>query len=276
MSLSALRITAVRHAALLRPATGPLRPVAVVRHLNTQATHAAPQGAAKRSWKVIASVSVAGLAGVAGITTIALCDANTTAPANTDAASSDEGDILRDTEVRYAGYSARIGNVLAMASRTLAGKVRYLGYTSDIGESARPIMDVKYVNLFYAITFAYVIGDIFYQGHRAREAGYDNMEVGRTMAQTLAFQGIVSVIMPSLIIHQGVHLSKKVFESAPGRMKVFGPVIVGLCIIPFLPFLDHPAEDLINTAFCKVWPSKYPERNHGHEAAEEHGEKKEH
>lgn len=54
---------------------------------------------------------------------------------------------------------------------------RYVGYASDIGESSRPLMDPKYVKYFYAVTWAYVFGDVAYRGYLADQHGHDKVQI---------------------------------------------------------------------------------------------------
>jgi len=157
---------------------------------------------------------------------------------------------LDENDYRYLGYTGRIGRILAFT----ANKIRFLGYSSDIGESMRPLMDPRWVKLFYGVTWTYVFGDVGWNMYNEAEKGSDNMIIARTGIKVFTFQSIASVALPTLIIHTAVHQSQKLFVNAPGRLKILGPVLVGLAIIPALPYLDEPAEEIIHSAFDKYWP----------------------
>lgn len=62
--------------------------------------------------------------------------------------SSTAPEIERGPE-RYLAYLARFRAI-----------VRYLAYTSDVGEAFRPIVNPKIVSAAYAISWSYVIGRV--------------------------------------------------------------------------------------------------------------------
>lgn len=59
------------------------------------------------------------------------------------------------------GYLARFRPVLIASSR-------YLAYTSDVGESFRPVVAPKTVTAAYGISWAYLIGDVVYESWKAK------------------------------------------------------------------------------------------------------------
>ncbi|PGH30073.1 hypothetical protein GX50_07178 [[Emmonsia] crescens] len=65
-----------------------------------------------------------------------------------------------DTNYRYAGYTNRIRTILLSAHR-------YVAYTSDIGESFRPVAHPWLVRSAYGISWAYIIGDVANEGYKA-------------------------------------------------------------------------------------------------------------
>ncbi|KAE8403521.1 mitochondrial 18 KDa protein-domain-containing protein [Aspergillus pseudonomiae] len=65
-----------------------------------------------------------------------------------------------DTPYRYAGYANRLRTVLLSAHR-------YVAYTSDIGESFRPVAHPYLVRSAYAISWSYLIGDVAHEGYKA-------------------------------------------------------------------------------------------------------------
>jgi len=65
-----------------------------------------------------------------------------------------------DTNVRYAAYATRLRTILISAHR-------YVAYTSDIGESFRPIAHPWLIKSAYGISWAYLIGDVGNEGYKA-------------------------------------------------------------------------------------------------------------
>ncbi|KAM5451791.1 hypothetical protein MaudCBS49596_003619 [Microsporum audouinii] len=65
-----------------------------------------------------------------------------------------------DTSYRYSAYAARIRTLLLSAHR-------YVAYTSDIGESFRPVAHPWLVKSAYGISWAYIFGDVANEGYKA-------------------------------------------------------------------------------------------------------------
>lgn len=64
------------------------------------------------------------------------------------------------SDVRYAAYASRVRTILLSAQR-------YVAYTSDIGESFRPVAHPWLVRSAYGISWAYLIGDVSHEGYKA-------------------------------------------------------------------------------------------------------------
>jgi fission process protein 1 len=65
-----------------------------------------------------------------------------------------------DSNVRYAAYASRLRTILISAQR-------YVAYTSDIGESFRPVAHPYLVRGAYGVSWAYLTGDVAYEGYKA-------------------------------------------------------------------------------------------------------------
>jgi fission process protein 1 len=65
-----------------------------------------------------------------------------------------------DTSLRYAAYATRIRTMMLSAQR-------YVAYTSDIGESFRPIAHPYLVKGAYGVSWLYLIGDVSHEGYKA-------------------------------------------------------------------------------------------------------------
>src|SRR5689334_323875 len=65
-----------------------------------------------------------------------------------------------ETNVRYAAYANRLRTIMLSAHR-------YVAYTSDIGESFRPVAHPWLVRGAYGVSWAYLIGDVSHEGWKA-------------------------------------------------------------------------------------------------------------
>jgi len=126
---------------------------------------------------------------------------------------------------RYFAYLARF--------RTL---VRYLAYTSDVGEAFRPVVNPKIVTAAYALSWSYVICDVGYEGYKDYQRGSDRNHISRTVLERSLFQSIASMALPAFTIHTQVKLFKHVFNKA-GKYQKWGPTFMGFALIPFIPYL---------------------------------------
>lgn len=159
-----------------------------------------------------------------------------------------------ESDMRYAGYAARVKTILKSASR-------YVAYTSDIGESFRPVAHPWLVRGSYAISWAYLGGDVANEG---RKAYLRNQEISpasikpiddyRTvMAERAVFQSLASMGIPALTIHSIVkYTGRALKKSANKTLRTWGPIALGLSAVPFLPFvLDEPVEHTVKYVFHK-------------------------
>ncbi|TVY18104.1 Mitochondrial fission process protein 1 [Lachnellula arida] len=175
-----------------------------------------------------------------------------------------------DSNLRYAAYATRIRTALLSAQR-------YVAYTSDIGESFRPVAHPNLVRAAYGISWAYIAGDVAHEGYKAycanqhilhpelpREASQERshdaksgaaavvstevvpgkvapLEDYRTvMAQRAIFQSLASMGLPAFTIHSIVRYSGvaiKKMEIKNVPIRRFGPIGLGLAAVPALPYL---------------------------------------
>jgi fission process protein 1 len=152
-------------------------------------------------------------------------------------------------EARYMPYTRQIPRMMRIYSR-------YVAYASDVGEALRPVRSSGFVNGCYGVAISYVCADIGYSCWKENERNPgDWHKIGRTFAHATLFQGVASLLLPSLIIHSAVHYSHKPLLKLgriPGR---WGPVLIGLGLIPFLPAVcDHPVEWALDEGFKTYWP----------------------
>lgn len=141
---------------------------------------------------------------------------------------------LRDTAARYSAYA------------------HFLAYASDVGESFRSVLPPAAVTATYGIAGMYMIGDIAYAGYaESQKPGTTSSHIGKTVAHSTVFQGLASLSLPFLVIHNAVHLSEKhIFKTMQNAfLKRWGPSAVALAIIPALPIADEPIEKFIDWVF---------------------------
>ncbi|RMZ73395.1 Mitochondrial 18kDa [Pyrenophora seminiperda CCB06] len=70
------------------------------------------------------------------------------------------GEDTTETNIRYAAYASRIRTIMLSAHR-------YVAYTSDIGESFRPIAHPYLVKGAYGVSWLYLMGDVSHEGYKA-------------------------------------------------------------------------------------------------------------
>lgn len=155
------------------------------------------------------------------------------------------------------GNAARYTAFVGMAARVS----RYLAYTSDFGEAFRPLVHPWAVKGAYGVSWAYVIGDVAYEGYHLKTAMHaDNYDLAMGVTKRAIFQSVASMALPSLTIHSVVKYSNKLFKSHAifRPVKVWGPTVLGLGMVPFLPVMfDEPSEHVLDYAFGQVWTPKY-------------------
>ncbi|KAI1432235.1 mitochondrial 18 KDa protein-domain-containing protein [Xylaria sp. CBS 124048] len=183
------------------------------------------------------------------------------------------------SNVRYAAYANRLRTIMLSAHR-------YVAYTSDVGESFRPVAHPWLVRGAYGISWAYILGDVSYEGYKSywhnqrvlnpqielserqqRATGLSApapatatpgivspLEDYRTvMVQRGIFQSIASMGLPAFTIHSVVRYSGRAMKSMKNKtLRTWGPIGLGLAVVPFLPTLfDRPVENAVEWAFHK-------------------------
>jgi fission process protein 1 len=169
-----------------------------------------------------------------------------------------EGHAEESTEsnVRYAAYATRVRTILMSAHR-------YVAYTSDIGESFRPIAHPYLVKGAYGISWAYLIGDVSHEGYKAylrnqrvlngESSTIEDTSVAATekpaaavasaiagttpgkvpliedyrtvMAQRAIFQGVASMGLPAFTIHSIVKYAGRALKNNKNvKLRTWGPI----------------------------------------------------
>ena len=145
-----------------------------------------------------------------------------------------------ESNVRYAAYAARVRTILLSAQR-------YVAYTSDIGESFRPVAHPYLVRGAYCVSWAYLAGDVLFEGYKARlRAGDTRQQLAgqprdagagagaavpplhdykTVMAQRALFQSVASMGLPAFTIHSIVRYSGRAMKDVRNpRLRAFGPI----------------------------------------------------
>jgi len=189
-----------------------------------------------------------------------------------------------ESNIRYAAYAARVKTILLSAHR-------YVAYTSDIGESFRPVAHPYIVRGAYGISWLYILGDVGYEGYKAylqnerirnpatslshpdatsvegsnvakkedqrRQPGVvPPIEDYRTvMVQRTIFQSVASMGLPAFTIHSVVKYSGRAMKGVKSAgLRTWGPIGLGLSVVPFLPSIfDKPVENAVDWAFHSVF-----------------------
>ncbi|KAI3342760.1 mitochondrial 18 KDa protein-domain-containing protein [Ustulina deusta] len=188
-----------------------------------------------------------------------------------------------ESNVRYAAYATRLRTIMLSAHR-------YVAYTSDVGESFRPVAHPWLVRGAYGVSWAYILGDVSYEGYKAYwqnqrvlnpqlelserqqkatglpSSGSTNAKPGvvspledyRTvMVQRGIFQSLASMGLPAFTIHSVVRYSGRAMKDIKNKtLRVWGPIGLGLSVVPFLPRLfDGPVENAVEWIFHKGFAS---------------------
>ncbi|EEQ97984.1 conserved hypothetical protein [Perkinsus marinus ATCC 50983] len=169
-----------------------------------------------------------------------------------------QGDVLRDTQLRYLAFAQRILRVITPSAK----QVRYLAFTSDVGEAFRPVVPKWLVNTSYATTIGYIFGDIGYstwlEYKRTKDLADHKIRVWTAAAKATTFQMVASLALPFAIIHSTVHYSGVMLRRMAvknARLLQMGPTMIGLAIVPFLPIVcDKPIEHGVDLIFEKWGP----------------------
>ncbi|KAK4982654.1 hypothetical protein LTR50_007639 [Elasticomyces elasticus] len=130
-----------------------------------------------------------------------------------------------DSNIRYAAYATRLRTVLLSAHR-------YVAYTSDIGESFRPVAHPYLIKGAYAVSWLYLAGDVGHEGYKAywrnQRTLHPEMEVtssdkqsadqGKTVALgTATTSGSMGVVEPGRVVpiedYRAVMAQRAVFQS---------------------------------------------------------------
>lgn len=186
-----------------------------------------------------------------------------------DVISSGKAEDSTESNVRYAAYASRLRTIMLSAQR-------YIAYTSDIGESFRPVAHPYWVRSAYAISWLYLGGDVAHEGYKAYVKNQSILhpvaagdaknpdptpvvpgvvpaidDYRTRMAERAVFQGVASMGLPAFTIHSIVRYSGRAMKDMKNvRIRTWGPIGLGLAAVPALPYLfDKPVEQVTEFVF---------------------------
>ena len=110
--------------------------------------------------------------------------------------------------------------------------------------------------------------DVGYEAYKLHKRNYkteltnEPMSMAQCVVERSAFQLVASIIIPAIVIHTTVDVTKHLLKKV-GRFQKWGPTIAGLLAIPLLPLcLDEPIEHVIEWGFHNYGPWAKPHKSH--------------
>uniref|UniRef100_A0A069DNA2 Mitochondrial fission process protein 1 n=1 Tax=Panstrongylus megistus TaxID=65343 RepID=A0A069DNA2_9HEMI len=138
--------------------------------------------------------------------------------------------------------------------------IRYLGYSNEVGESFRSVMDVKWVWLSYGVASAYVLADTISKSSAARRHSIEakNINALKTGIDVLLWQGFASVAIPGFVINRICAGTNYILKRTPmKRNRKWLVVGAGLSAIPFIiKPIDHFVDYAMNKTIRPLLHSK--------------------
>lgn len=168
-------------------------------------------------------------------------------------------------------------------------RFRLMAFTSEVGESLRPLIEPWLVTATYAVSWAYVSIDVALRACDEYALRGRTRRVLRTLLFFAVFHSIATMLLPAVLIHAAVHRSELFLQHACrrwasrvaagagaaadtllSRLRLL-PTIIGLSLIPLMPLFDAPIEHLMERLFAMAWrlprTSEWHERVLGHRSS---------
>jgi fission process protein 1 len=187
-----------------------------------------------------------------------------------------------DVVVRQAAYisalAAHAGRQLWAGRAALAAllvRFRLTAFTSEIGESFRPLVPLWKVQAAYAVSWLYVSIDVLLRTCDEWAVRGRTLRVLRTFVFFSVFHTVATMLFPAILIHQAVHHAEHLVQYLVGRfwrvvpspqkvrqlVLTFVPTLIGIALIPVCPVFDHPIEHFLESLFSRLWPES-PDSKH--------------
>ena len=148
---------------------------------------------------------------------------------------------------------------------------RLVAFTSEVGESLRPVVSRWAVGLAYGVSWLYVIIDVITRTLVELKRGNRVCRALRVMLFFSIFHSVVTMLIPAVLIHSAVNHTQHLLHAAslvPNLVSLWGPTAFGISLIPLLPLFDPPMEKVLHNGFERVWPQAASDTD---EAKRHHG-----
>ena len=136
---------------------------------------------------------------------------------------------------------------------------RLTAFTSELGESLRPVVASAWVSASYLVSWLYVTLDVVIHGFEVHDLTPSARAVRRAVLHASTFQAVATMLLPAAFIHSVVHAAQHVllharlgYASPPHLLgwRRWVPTGCGIACIPLVPVLfDHPVEAIVDRAF---------------------------
>ena len=149
-------------------------------------------------------------------------------------------------------------------------RFRLTAFTSEVGESLRPLIASWYVRAAYAVSWSYVSVDVLLRVGDSFALRGRTWHLLRTLLYFSIFHTVATMLLPAFLIHSAVHHSSHLLKllsarhaaavsAAAERLPLWWaprlwwvPTVVGLALIPLMPLLDEPFEHLLDSCFASA------------------------
>ena len=175
----------------------------------------------------------------------------------------------------FTAVATRAGQHIWSGRTVLAAllvRFRLTAFTSEVGESFRPLVASWQVSATYAVSWAYVSIDIILRTLDEYALRGRTWRVMRTLLFFSIFHTVATMLIPAIIIHEAVHRADQLLHAAARRVAAtasahatqgalsrlwWAPSLVGLSLIPLMPLFDEPIEHLLEDVFARVWKKRH-------------------
>ncbi len=149
-------------------------------------------------------------------------------------------------------------------------RMRLTAFTSEVGESFRPIIRRWLVLGSYGVSWLYVFTDIAIQGFEAADnTAASACSIRRRIVRASIFHTIATMLVPAVTVHTVVQVGTALIKKLAGLPAWFSwmPTAVGIGIIPLLVLLDRPFEHLLDKLMKHLPACKPNAESAAHKAA---------
>ena len=136
----------------------------------------------------------------------------------------------------------------------LARNQSIAGYSNELGESFRPLIDKKFVHASYGVAIAYVFADTYDKSMKTYKTTGDVTKAAIQAGDVVTWQMLASVGIPGFTINRICWAVGKGLKAAKFKHKMgkWIPTIVGLCSIPFIIHpIDRGVDVLMDNTYRK-------------------------